>query len=35
MSGKISAFTIDGTVHETDAGDILVVNSMEGSENER
>lgn len=27
MSGKISAFTIDGTVHETDAGDILVVNS--------
>lgn len=29
MSGKISAFTIDGTVHETSAGDILVINSNE------
>jgi AraC-like DNA-binding protein len=27
MSGKISAFTIDGTVHETNTGDILVINS--------
>lgn len=27
MSGKISEFTIDGTVHETNAGDILVINS--------
>ena len=27
MSGKISEFMIDGTVHETNAGDILVINS--------
>ncbi|HRM38263.1 MAG TPA: AraC family ligand binding domain-containing protein, partial [Trichococcus flocculiformis] len=29
MSGKISEFKIDGTVHETNAGDILVINSNE------
>ena len=27
MTGKISKFTIDGTEHETNAGDILVINS--------
>jgi len=27
MSGKISEFTIDGTAHETNSGDILVINS--------
>ena len=35
MSEKISAFTIDRTVHETNADDILIINSMEGSGNER
>ena len=29
MSGKISEFTIGGIVHETNAGDILVINSNE------
>ena len=29
MSGKISKFTIAGTVHETNTGDILVINSNE------
>jgi hypothetical protein len=35
MSGKISEFTITGSFYETNADDILVIDSMEGSGNER